>query len=644
LLADVAQTLEPIAAEADRGGLRSRSFLGLLLTQFLGAVNDSTFRWLVVPIGKEVVEGLYGAKHVPVALSAGLACFVLPYILLAAPAGYLADRFSKRRVIVACKLAEVVIMLLGVGAILCGGYSPRLALYLMFGVVALMGSQSALFSPSKFASIPEIVRPGRISAANGLVGMTTVLAIVVGTVAGNLLYVLTRPLGLETWWIWAAALLGVAGVGLFCSLLIHPLRSANPARTFPFNAAVQTVRDLGNLASNRPLFRAALGAMVFWGLGALAQMNVDRLIGFQFGLGQGYVGVSLGVLALGVGLGCLLAGLWSAGRVELGIVSLGAGGIAFSAILLSVALWVFPATTGTQPWAAFVWSCVWLLMLGVSAGLYDVPIQAFLQHRSPDESRGSILAASNLLTNGAMLLAAGLFWLCSGPLGFNPPTVFFLLGMATVPVFLYIVWLLPGASARCLVWLLSHTIYRVRVQGRNNVPEEGGALLVANHVSYIDGVLLLLFCYRPIRMVAYADYVRRWWIRHLARDMGTIAITPGKRSVVESIRTARQALRDGDLVCIFPEGHVTRSGEMGEFQPGFLSILKGTGAPVIPIYLGGLWGSIFSYERGKVFWKWPRRWPYPVLIRFGPPVAKPTDTGKIDAEQIRRIIASLGEE
>jgi len=276
--------------------------------------------------------------------------------------------------------------------------------------------------------------------------------------------------------------------------------------------------------------------------------------------------------------------------------------------------------------------------------LYDVPIQAFLQHRSPGKSRGSILAANNFLTFSGVLLSAGLFWLCSGPLGLNPPTIFFLLGIATVPVFLYVVWLLPGASARCLVWLLSHTIYRVRVEGRSNVPEEGGALLVANHVSYIDGVLLLLFSYRPIRMVAYADYVQRWWLRHLARDMGTIPITPGKRSVVESIRTARQALRDGDLVCIFPEGHVTRSGEMGEFQPGFLSILKGTGAPVIPIYLGGLWGSIFSFERGKVFWKWPRRWPYPVLIRFGPPVAQPTDRGKIDAEQIRQIIGSLGEE
>ena len=624
----------PSACSSEPSGRYSeRGFWALIVTQFQGAFNDNAFKVIVIfLIPLLVKEQGYPATAIAFLI------FNIPFLLFPSYAGYLADRFSKRTVIVGCKVAELLIMSLGVGAILVSNYSETLALYLMFAVVAVIGAHSALFSPSKFGSIPEIVRPGRISAANGLVGMTTVLAIVVGTIAGNLLYVLTRPLGQHLWWCWAAALIGVAGVGLLCSLLIRPLPSASPARTFPFNAPAQSFRDLGVLAANRPLLRAALGTMVFWGLGAMAQMNVDRLVDYQFGFGQEYVGVSLAVLALGVGLGCLLAGLWSAGRVELGIVSLGAGGIGFSAILLSSALTVFPAASGTLPWAAYLWSCLWLLALGVGAGLYDVPIQAFLQYRSPDDRRGSILAASNLLTNSAMLLAAGLFWVCCNPLRLDPEGVFLVLGLATVPVFLYIVWLLPGASARCLVWLLSHTIYRVRVEGWENVPEEGGALLVSNHVSYIDGVLLLLFSRRPIRMVAYADYVRKWWIRHLAKDMGTIPITPGKRSVVESIRVARQALRDGDLVCIFPEGHVTRSGEMGQFQPGFLSMLKGTAAPVIPVYLGGLWGSIFSFERGKVFWKWPRRWPYPVSIRFGQPLVEPAD-----AEQVRQVVAALGE-
>ena len=614
------------------GGLSSPSFLGFLATQFLGALNDNMFRWLVVPIGKQLVP----EENAAVVLSAGLACFVLPFILLAAPAGYLADRFSKRTVIVGCKAAEIVIMMLGVAAILSGN------LYLMFVVIALMGSQSALFGPSKFGCIPEIVRPDRISAANGLVGMTTVLAIVLGTIAGSLLYTCTtltgpggellEPAGHHLWWISALALVGVALAGLVASLRIAPLKSANPARTFPFNAPLQTVRDLQLLASRRALLRAGLGTMIFWTLGALAQMNVDPFVIDCLGLGQMHVGVLLGVLAFGVGLGSLLAGLWSAGRVELGIVSLGAAGIALSGIMLSIVSPTYQAAFSP----AYFWSCAWLLMLGTSAGLYQIPIQAFLQYHSPKEARGSIMAASGLLTFSGMLLAAATFWLLSGLLGYDSGWIFFLLGLSTVPVFLYVVWLLPGATVRFIVWLLSHTVYRVRIEGRENLPQEGGALVVANHVSFIDGVLLLLYFPRRLRIIARADRAHKWWFRRLADDLGTIFIRPGRKSLANSIRTAREALRRGDVVCIFPEGEITRTGQMRQFQRGFLAMRKSTDAPVIPINLGSLWGSIFSYEGGKPLRKWPRRWPYPVTIRIGPPIADPTDT-----EQVRQGVADL---
>jgi len=597
----------------------------LLVTQFLGAVNDNMFRWLVVPIGKEMVP----EEHASLALSAGLACFVLPYLLLAATAGYLADRFSKRTVIVGCKVAELAIMVLGVAAILTGN------LYIMFAVVALLGSQSALFGPSKFGSIPEIVRSDRISAANGLIGMTTVMAIVLGSVGGACLYELTAPGGRHMWWVSAAALIGVALAGLVAAVQIAPLGIANPSRRFPFNTPRQTVRDVAMLASDRPLLRAALGAMVFWALGALAQVNVDQFVDYRLGLGQLHVGILLAILAAGVGVGSVLAGIWSAGRVELGIVSLGAAGIATSAIVLSL---VSPAY-GTVLSPAYFWSCLWLFLLGVGAGLYQIPIQAFLQYRSPRELRGSILAASNFLAFSGMLGSAVLFWLCSDLLGLRPGEIFLVLGLATVPVFVYVVWLLPGATARVLVWLLSHTVYRVRVEGRENLPSEGGGVLAPNHVSFIDGVLLILYFPRPLRIFARADPAQKWWFRWLAKDLGTIFFQPGKKSLVEAIRIAREALREGELVCIFPEGQITRTGQIGQFRPGLLSIVKDTKSPVIPMYLGGLWGSVFSYERGKVFWKWPRRWPYPVSILIGQPILEPTDT-----EQVRQAVADLGEE
>jgi len=608
--------------EGAAGGLASRSFLGLLVAQFLGAVNDNMFRWLVVPIGKEMVS----EEQASLALAVGLICFVLPYLLLAATAGYLADRFSKRTVIVGCKVAELVMLILGVGAILSG------SLWLMFGVVFLLGAQSALFGPSKFGSIPEIVRSDRISAANGLIGMTTVVAIVAGSVGGACLYELTAPAGRHLWWISAAALVGIGVTGLVAALQIAPLGIANPTRRFPYNFPRQTVRDLAMLGSDRPLLRAALGAMVFWALGALAQVNVDQFVGYRLGLGQLHVGILLAILAAGVGAGSILAGIWSAGRVELGIVSLGAAGIATSAIVLSFV----PPAHGTVLSAAYFGSCFWLFLLGLSAGLYQIPIQAFLQYRSPRESRGSILAAANFLAFSGMLGSAVLFWLCTGPLGLHPEQIFLLLGVITVPVLIYVVLLLPGATARCLVWLLSCTIYRVRIEGRQHVPERGGALLVANHVSFIDGVLLILYFPRPVRMVARADPRHKWWFRRLADDLGTIFIEPGTKPMVRSIRAAREALRQGDLVCIFPEGQMTRTGVMDEFRPGFLAIHKKTDVPVIPIHLSGLWGSIFSYEGGKPLGKWPRRWPYPVSILVGEPIAEPTDT-----EQVRQAVAGL---
>jgi acyl-[acyl-carrier-protein]-phospholipid O-acyltransferase/long-chain-fatty-acid--[acyl-carrier-protein] ligase len=608
-----------------RGGLRSRSFLGLLVTQFLGAANDNMFRWLVVPIGKDLV----GPEQAALALSVGLACFVLPYVLLAAPAGYLADRFSKRAVIVGCKVAELVIMLLGILTILLGN------IYLMFVVVALMGSQSALFGPSKFGSIPEIVRPKWISAANGLVSLTTVVAIVLGTVAGNVLYFWTRPLGTHMWWMWAAALVGVAAAGLAASLLIGRLRPANPSRPFPYNFALQTGRDLALLGSNVPLLRAALGTAFFWSLAALAQVNIDVFAITELNVDQQHVGPLLAALALGAGVGSVLAGVWSAGKVELGIVPIGAFGIAVSAMLLFVTGDSGVAATA----AAYYWACFWLFMLGTAGGLFDVPVQSFLQHRSPDESRGAILAASNFITFTGMLIVAGLFWLMRDQLGFPARHIFLMSGIATIGVFLYIVWLLPGATIRFMVWLASRTIYRVRVEGLENLPEKGPALLVVNHVSWIDGILLLLTSSRPVRMIVYASYIRGWWIRWLAREMGAIPIHSSRKSMVEAIRTAREALHNGDLVCIFPEGAITRTGQLQTFRPGFLSILKGTDAPVVPVWLGGLWGSIFSFHRGKFFWKWPRQWPYPVSILFGRPLAEPGDTQKV-----RRAVEALGVE
>jgi len=615
------------------GGLASTSYLGLLATQLLGAFNDNMFRWLVVPIAKPVLGDAE-------ALSLGLACFTVPYLLLASPAGYLADKLSKRKVIVGCKIAEVLIMALGVAAIWAGSAT------FLFVVVGLMGAQSALFGPAKFGSIPELVDADRISKANGWMALITVVASAMGFIAGTSLFAftnadITQPGSLAELWPIPAALLGVAVAGWMTSLLIRAVPAADPERRVPVNPFAETWAALRRLGSNRPLMRAALGIAFFWLLASLAQMNIDVYGIQELKRSQGDIGLMLGILVLGLGAGSVLAGYWSSGRVELGIVPLGALGIVVSGGLLYLDGSRIDPSSLQSLHAAYVWSCIWLFLLGVSAGLFNIPLEAFLQHRSDRQHRGMILAAGNFLAFSLILFSAGAFYLLKERLEFTPSEIFLVAAAGTIPVLIYIVFLLPGATLRFLVWLCAKTVYRLRVYGRDNVPETGGALLVANHVSWIDGVLLMLTSSRPIRMLAYADYINNWKLRWLSTLYGVIPIkdTAGPKELLKSLQAAREAIQQGDLVCIFAEGNITRTGQLQPFSRGLLHIVKGTGAPVVPVYLDGLWGSIFSYRGGKVLWKRPRQWPYPVAISFGKPIDKPDDV-----HQVRSAVQNLGVE
>ena len=296
-----ATTSTDSTGEIGQGSLLSPSFTGLTLTQLLTAVNDNIFRWLVIGIGKDYVK----QEDVGLVLMAGTACFVLPYLILAAPAGYFADRFSKRSVIVGCKIAEIVIMTLGVAAIWIGN------LWLLFAAVALMGAQSALFSPAKMGCIPEILRSDKISAANGVFGLATVVSTVVGMAAGSWLSDATGFQGRETLWLSAAVLLGVAVLGTLFSLLVRRLPAANPHRSIPWDAFSQTFRDLRTLIAQRAIFRVALGMVFFWSVGTLATLNIDQFAAEGGALNETAKTPLLISLVIGVGAGSILAGIWS---------------------------------------------------------------------------------------------------------------------------------------------------------------------------------------------------------------------------------------------------------------------------------------------------------------------------------------------
>jgi acyl-[acyl-carrier-protein]-phospholipid O-acyltransferase / long-chain-fatty-acid--[acyl-carrier-protein] ligase len=626
---------EPGVAPVQHRSLWSATFIGLLLTQFLGATNDNILRWLVIGIGKEYVS----PDRISLVLAIGSGCFVLPYILLAAPAGYLADRFSKRNVIVICKVAEIVIMAGAIVAILVGNA------VLLFSVVALMGAQAALFGPAKLGSIPEMLRPNKISSANGLLGLTTVIAVVVGSAIGNWLAspTVTGAYGRERWWLSAFVLIGVAGAGWLTSLLIDRLKAANPLLEIPYPRQWirQTWLDLKILAEDRAMLRVALGIMFFWSLGLLAQLNIDQFAFEGGATKQTQVTALLGALVVGVGLGSILAGVWSGGKVELGILPLGAGGLAlFSFLLYTVeGELVNPSNQYTTSYIA---ACAFLVCLGISSGLFDVPLAAFMQDRSQKEHRGAILAASNFLTFSGMLAASIGYWLLRVPTHGEEPLftsrqIFLLCGLATFPVFIYIVFLIPQTTIKFLAWLATHTFYRVRLYQRENLPAEGGALLVPNHISWLDGLLLVATSTRPVRMLIAGELLNSWWTRGLAKIMGAIPIRSTPKAAMRAIDTAREALKAGDLVCIFPEGGITRSGQLQSFKAGVLEIHRGSGVPLIPVYLDELWGSIFSFRGGRFFWKWPSAWPRRVSIWFGKPLHDPKDI-----YEVRQAVQDLG--
>ena len=707
-----AANTDGVALSQTSARLTSIGFVALLLTQFLGACNDNIFRWFVVGVGKQ-----YFTSDPATVLMAGTACFVGPYLVLAAMAGFLADRLSKRTVIVACKVAELMIMLLGMAAIMTG------QLWAIFVVLIMMGAQSALFSPSKTGSIPEQLDESRISAANGWFGLATVVATVVGTGIGNLLSDYTRPKGQANWLLSASVLIGFALVGLAVSLFITRVPAANPARKFPWNAAGQTLLDLRSLWTRRALWRVALGITFFWSLGTLANLNIDQ---FAFARGasrQTEVTPLLACLVAGIGGGSVLAGILSRGKIELGLLPVGAFGIAAS--LIGLFIIQGPLIVDFDVTVAYIFSCFFLLVMGMSAGLFNVPLEAYIQHRSPRESRGAVLAAANFITFVGILVASLLFWVLRTPLDSGslsdvatmrqlnvspaerrkieslseqfrhafettnklpapddclnqvtgnarlllagtlawtemelgqrtpwrrayvmrrypeyeqlvssvtaeamgrslcrPRDVFLICGLLAIAVLMYIFWRIPHESLRFFVWIITSTVYRLRVQGQENLPQQGPGLIVSNHVSWLDGQLLMYINNRPLRMFVWEGNFANPFMRWLANEFGAIYVSSGPKSIRRALETARQALRDGELVGIFPEGGITRTGQTNTFRPGMLKILEETDAPVIPVYIDEMWGSIFSFERGRFLRKWPLRLPYPISIHVGKAVDK----------------------
>jgi 1-acyl-sn-glycerol-3-phosphate acyltransferase len=569
--------------------LGRRRFAPFFWTQALGAFNDNAFRNAMVML----VAFQMGLGEHTVALYTNLApaLFIIPFFLFSATAGQLAEKFEKTRIIRAVKLFEIVAM--SIAAV--GFYTHHTTLLLL--VLFLMGLHSTVFGPIKYAILPQALAPTELVGGNGLVEMGTQLAMLVGMIAGNSLMLIAGAGPVAA----SAATVGVAVTGYLVSRQIPPAPATAPALKFNWNPFSETVQVLRITRADRAVFNAVLGISWFWFFGTVLVAQLPIYTRETLG-GDGSVNtLVLTLFSIGTGVGALLCERMSGRRVEIGLVPLGAFGLTAFGVDLYLARHGVASVQG-QDWRAFLhgagsWRVALdLTLIGVFAGFYVVPLFAFVQARAPREKLSRIIAGNNILNALLIVLAAG-FGLGLGALGFSAPQIFLAAALLNVVVAAYIFTLVPEFLMRFITWVLVNTLYRVRVDGMQHVPEEGPALLVCNHVSFMDPLLLMANLRRPARFVMYYRIFNLPLLRFVFRTARAIPIAGQKEDpavLEQAYEAVDAALAAGELVCIFPEGGLTRDGAIAPFRPGVQRILERRPVPVVPMALRGLWGSVWS--------------------------------------------------
>lgn len=590
---------------------RFAAFLG---AQALGSVNDNAFKTFVALLA---IMSEPGQATRLIALAGAL--YVLPFLLLSTVAGDAADRWPKARLLRLCKGAELAFLLLSV---------PALAYRSMPGLLAvlfLLGAHSAFIGPVKLALVPELVDDAELSHANGLMQAASFAAIVLGTAAAA---ELARLYGGAPAWA-AAPMAGVALLGWLCSLAVPETPAARPDARLEWDILGRSRSNLSFLHRMPGLEAATAASAWFWFVGALFQMNLLVYGTRLMGLGEAQVARLQVVLALGIGLGSFVAGRLSRGRIELGLVPLGGIGLAAFGFDLAFSYRV-PARVAAD-----------LFLAGMSAGFFAVPLQAFVQQRSPSSQRGRVVSTGNLLSFTGLLLASGVLWALDAKFHLHPGQVFLVVTAMSLVVAFELLRRLPDVFIRLMLLPLTRLLYQVRSRGLEHVPLEGPVLLVANHVSFIDAFLIAMANQRMVRFMMLRSYYELPVANWLFRAMGCVPVSSndGPKALVASFKKAREYMEAGEAVCIFAEGEISRHGQMQRFKKGFERMVEGGKTPIVPVHLDELWGSVFSFAEGRVLFKRPRRIPYKVTVSFG----KPLESGAT-AFEVRQAILELGAE
>jgi 1-acyl-sn-glycerol-3-phosphate acyltransferase len=576
--------------------LRQRRFAPFFWTQFLGAGNDNLFKFaftVMVTYQLQLADAFLQPQLAGLTIGA---LFILPFLLFSATSGQLTDKYDKTRVIRFVKNLEIGIMLLA-------GWGFWIASpYILLTCVFLMGLHSTLFGPVKFAYLPQHLGERELTGGNGMVEMGTFVAILLGQVAGGLLVGIA---GVGRHYV-AFACVGVALLGRIVAQYVPASPSTDPGLRINWNPVTETWRNLTLAHGNLVVFRSLLGISWMWFFGAAFLAEFPSFAKEVLHGDEQVASLLLVVFSVGIGIGSLLCEVLSRRHVEIGLVPMGAIGMSVFAVDL------YFASRGLAPSAGYTLASFiadrahWRVMadlglLSLFAGLYSVPMYALIQLRSQPSHRARIIAANNIL-NALFLIGSSVIVGALIKMGLTVPQVFLVVGLLNAVVAFYVFMLVPEYFLRFVAFIVARLVYRFKVRGDENIPAEGAAILVCNHVAFVDPMLLMAASPRPIRFIMDHEIFKTPVLGGFFRLAKAIPIAPQKvdaKIYEQAFARAREVLNDGDLLCIFPEGGLTKTGEMGEFKAGVMKLLESNPVPVVPLALQNLWGSYFSRADGR---------------------------------------------
>lgn len=612
---------------------RLQRFRPFFLTQFTGALNDNLYKNALLMLMTFAAAPVMGLP-VDVVINLAALLFILPFFLFSALAGQIADKYEKSLIIRRVKQLEIAIMAVAAVALIMGWYPVLLAL------LFLMGTQSAFFGPVKYSIIPQHLRDDELVGGNALVSMGTFVAILLGTIIGSVL----AATGGGAYWA-ATAVLALAVLGYLSSRGVPEAPSAGSNLKLNWNIISETIVIVRLAREKRSVFLSLIAVSWFWFIGAAYLTQIPNFGATTLAAEPSVVTLLLAMFVLGIGLGSMVCEKLSQRHVELGLVPIGSLGLSIFGIDLFFAV---PATplVETVTWltmlehGAYRRVLIDLVGIGAFGGLFIVPLYAFIQQQTEPDRRARVIAALNIINALFMVTSAiaGLVFL--GFVGLSITQFLLLVAVVNIPVCLYVYTQVPEFALRFVIWILSHSIYRVRQSGLENIPDEGPVVLVCNHVSYSDALVLAGAVKRPTRFVMDERIFSSAVLGPLFRLARAIPIAPRqKRPQVYEAAMAEidRALANGEVVCIFPEGRLTQDGEIGPFRKGIETIVQRNPVPVVPMALQGLWGSFFSHHDGPALTTLPRRF----WSRIGLRAAAPLPPHEVSAEELERQVRQL---